>query len=148
MRHRERGTGAQIGLKRDGSRRGIGIGIGIENAERGRGRAASNKAKRLHSRGMGEVRKNPIRHLLPVILRQHLLPPSQRSFLQLRCREEMQRKLSSDDRERENGVGGEGHESWRKCRSFADASPVPLGPQLSMLLRLSNDRPRFARKKD
>ena len=64
MRHRERGTGAQIGLKRDGNRRGIGIGIGLENAERGRGRAASNKAKRLHSRAMGEVRKNPIQHLL------------------------------------------------------------------------------------
>ena len=94
------------------------------------------------------MRKNPIRHLLPVILRQNLLPPSQGSFLKLRCREEIQRKLRNGDRERENGSGGEGRDSWKKCRSFADASPIPLAPQLSMLLRLTNERPRFARRKD
>ena len=165
MRHRERGRGAQIGRKRDGSRRGIGIAIGLENAERGHGRAVSNKTTPLHIRAMGEVRKNQIRYLrpeilrqhlrknqirylLPEILRQHLLPRSPASCLKLRFQEEMQMRLNSGDREKENGVGGEGRDSSRKCRYFADESTVPLGPQLSMLLRLTNERQRFARRKE
>ena len=97
---------------------------------------------------MGEVRKNQIRHLLPVILRQHLLPPSPVPFPHLRFRVEMQRKLSIGEIETDNGIGGEGRESWRKCKSFTDASQIPLGPQLSMLLRLNNERPSFARRKE